>query len=163
MKKYFVFVLILLVVVSCVSKEERILETSIEISKEMAGGLRQQISDDLRRGDKTLSFPFSEIEIETGEAKIIAYGVKNNEDIEIRFDTTIISTGDCEVKPEPNEDCPGFLYDHRKKPLVVNEYIALPIQIKAPNKKGSFLYEIEISVYGREDSYITDNFFVNVV
>jgi len=48
-------------------------ETTTKVSEQ----IEQQILDDLRRGDKKLSFPQEEVSIEGGKSTVIAIGIKN--------------------------------------------------------------------------------------
>ncbi len=53
--------------------------------------IKQQILDDLRTGDKKLSFPTNELQIVHGDAKVLAIGIKNTEVSALDFQVGINS------------------------------------------------------------------------
>ncbi len=59
-----------------------ITHTTDQVQDQMA----EQILDDLRRGDKKLSFPAQKIDLEGGQEEIIAIGVKNTDPAELDFE-----------------------------------------------------------------------------
>ena len=63
----------------------------IDIGGQVTDQIREQILDDLRRGDKKLSFPSNDIQIERNKAVTIAIGVKNIEPSDLKFGILVYS------------------------------------------------------------------------
>lgn len=66
-----------------------------DMSSQVTDQQKQQILDDLRRGDKKLSFPTGQVDIDKGKAILLAVGVKNTGSLGLDFKIFLqdISTG----------------------------------------------------------------------
>ena len=86
--------------------------------------VKNQILDDLRTGDKRLSFPSNRITVSSGDKEDLAIGVKNTEDQELFFSIVIerrLEDGSfIEVTPGTNQDG-SFFWDDSSQSLEVGE------------------------------------------
>ncbi len=130
--------------------------------------IRQQILDDLRRGDKKLSFPADEITVARGGEKIIGIGVKNILDSSSDFKVHIFDNEGVELvsSSQALDNVPVFYWDESAQPLAVNEVGVVGIKVLGPNTfVGSTISKIVIS-YSDESAtdltYSTKSFFVKV-
>ncbi|MBL7054694.1 hypothetical protein ISS05_02965 [Candidatus Woesearchaeota archaeon] len=92
--------------------------------------IKQQILDDLRRGDKKLSFPTNEITIEKGGSKVLAVGIKNTGSGELKFKLELWDS--ALVLPTGGIFTGGaFIWDDGVQTLAVNEANVYPIKLTA--------------------------------
>jgi hypothetical protein len=123
---------------------KNISETTGEVSEQV----RSQILEDLRTGNKKLSFPSTEINVEKGEAKVIALGVKNTkaiEDLNFKIDVNILQAQvPGETSEEGEIDDIDFFYDITPKNLKVTEADVYSIRLTAKGRKGVYMTKIEI-------------------
>ncbi len=114
--------------------------------------IKQQILDDLRTGNKKLSFPASEVTMERSDATVIAIGVKNtgNQQLEFKIDMGCTQEGI------------DFLYQ-ADKPYTLSTADAqvYPIRVTAPATTGTFL--CSVTILEGESIYAEKDFFINVV
>lgn len=132
--------------------------------------IRQQILDDLRTGDKKLSFPISEVTLGKKESKVIALGIKNikgsglNYIIEIQWlsGTPIFGSVDADVQKQ-------FLYSKEAESLPATETRVIPVRITSDITGGTGLFKIIIwdtdakDTAGSPTVYDSKNFFITVV
>ena len=145
-----------------------------EQREEITEQVRAQILEDLRTGNKKLSFPSTEINIEKGQAKVIAMGVKNTkaiEDLNFRIEVSILEaqiagetiSGETEEITDIN-----FFYDKTDKTLKVTEADVYSIRLTATGSKGVYMAKIEIKelseLNGAEIGvYAEKTFFINII
>ncbi|PIZ51661.1 hypothetical protein COY27_03010 [Candidatus Woesearchaeota archaeon CG_4_10_14_0_2_um_filter_33_13] len=118
--------------------------------------ISQQILDDLRTGNKPLSFPASKLVVGTGDESVQAIGVKNTGDAEksLRIDflvkgsdkfytfesavsTDFLSTEGDSVSAE-------ILWDNEPQNLKPGETRIIPVTIKSPDKIGNYLFKVNL-------------------
>ena len=139
-----------------------------EQREEITEQVRSQILEDLRTGNKKLSFPSTEINVEKGQAKVIAMGVKNVQainDLEFTIAVKILEAqvaGETIAGDEASslEDI-NFFYDTTSKTLKVTEADVYSIRMTAAGDKGVYMVKIEINE--DESIYAEKTFFVNVI
>lgn len=78
--------------------------------------IKQQILDDLRTGNKPLSFPTNEISLQSKDQTNLAIGVKNTGDSTLRFkiiikDLNMPAEGEEDISKESATACHGSDYD----------------------------------------------------
>ncbi len=148
-----------------------------EQREEVTEQIRSQILEDLRTGNKKLSFPSTEINVEKGQAKVIAMGVKNTQALEALdfvVDINILQAqiaGDTITGAEAEAlDDINFFYDSTSKRLKVTEADVYSIRMTAGGRKGVYMTKIEIKEADEEGSaiegippYAEKTFFVNMI
>ncbi len=118
--------------------------------------ISQQILDDLRTGNKKLSFPATKLTVETGEETVQAIGVKNTEDGERtlrvgfkvkaveRFEgfSSEVELGFATVGGV--ETAAKIVWDDSDLKFKAGESRVIPVTITAPDKSGNYLYKVLI-------------------
>jgi len=138
---------------------------------------RQAILDDLRVGNKKLSFPTGRVTLAPNERKDLATGVQNLEDVPIEF-TLKVSYRDATdqtfkvLQPDSRLDEADkttgiFLWDNTVQKLGQGESRVIPLNYQAPSIKDTYLYKIEIERTGANPNdpisiYDAKTFFVTV-
>jgi hypothetical protein len=152
---------------------KNITETTGEISEQV----RQQILEDLRTGNKKLSFPSSEISVDKGSAKIIAFGIKNTkaiEDLNFKINIKIL---EAQIAGESitgataeNITDIDFFYDKTAKALKVTEADVYSIRLTATGRKGVYMSKIEVmetddngTIKTGMPPYAEKTFFINII
>ncbi|MBT4539561.1 hypothetical protein HOI26_01870 [Candidatus Woesearchaeota archaeon] len=139
--------------------------------------ISQQILDDLRTGNKPLSFPASKLVLETGEESVQAIGIKNTgdedrsmlikffvkaEDGEKEFTSSqeldFTSTDGAEVSST-------ILWDNEPQDLNAGQTKVVPVTIAAPDKKGNYLFKVKLvklvtAEDPDEEEYASKTFFI---
>ena len=140
--------------------------------------IRSQILEDLRTGNKKLSFPSTEISVEKGEAKIIAFGVKNTRasgDMTFTILPNILQAqkaGATIVETEDITDV-SFFYDPTPKTLGVTDADVYTVRLTASGSKGVYMTKIivcetseeatDTTVCDSANIYAEKTFFINVI
>jgi len=158
-----------------------------DISKTTTGvqdQVREQILEDLRTGDKKLSFPSQTVKIEGGNEDVIAIGVKNTEARDLNFQIELLVREDTDDGPEfvpvksdteldTRDDKYAFFWDDLQQTLGPGEAVVVPINLKADRTAaGTKLFkilvsEIEYDEYGDKidplPEYVSKTFFVKFI
>lgn len=160
----------------------KISETSFTIQDQ----IKQQILDDLRTGNKKLSFPGQEITLESKGTKVIAIGVKNILDKTLNFEINVYKR---EMVPPTAGSPPGtaststftlmtpgtstgqFYWDDSLQVLSIGDSKVIGLKYFGEQTKGTYMYKIEIvstSTAGTPpaptfENYADTTFFVNIV
>src|SRR3989338_1040193 len=121
-----------------------ITDTSTSVQEQ----IRQQILEDLRTGDKKLSFPATTLIIEKGESQDIAIGVKNTQNGELGFKILVQTQqqqGNDAATPEQLAAQVGYFYDTVTTfSLKPTEAEAYNIKVLANGDKGTYLVNLQI-------------------
>lgn len=136
-----------------------------DLTGEVSQQVREQILDDLRRGDKKISFPTQQLIIESNEQEVLGVGIKNTDDQTLNFEIMIQeeSGGDFyDVTPGTNA-AGTFFWDYTPQTLDVGEARVYGIMHQAWVAKDTYLYKIIIYYEGTSDEYDSKSFFVTVV
>ncbi len=113
--------------------------------------IKQQILDDLRTGNKKLSFPTNEIKMGYKESKVLAVGVKNTGSEPLTFTLQITpSTGDFGT----------FIWDTSTQTLAVNEAQVYPLKLTAGTVPNTYIIKI-VAMSGTAE-YASKSFFITV-
>lgn len=139
---------------------------------------RSAILDDLRVGNKKLSFPTGRVTLTPNERKDLAVGVQNLEDIPIEFklkvywrdpSSTVPGSEFKSLDPDSKLDDAAdklhgiFLWDNTPQQLGQGESRVIPLNYQAPSTKDTYLYKIEIEQQGAQPTvYDAKTFFVTV-
>jgi hypothetical protein len=124
-------------------------DTTTQVQDQM----KEQILDDLRRGDKKLSFPSQRLDIEGGEEEVIAVGVKNTDAAGLDFKICMSEiVGETEIPissiqslTTSNTAPYAFFWDTTTQILSAGEANVYGITIKADNSAtGTRLFKIKI-------------------
>lgn len=136
-------------------------ETTLTVQEQ----IKQQILDDLRVGNKKLSFPTERYTLQSGVKKDMAIGVQNLEDKDLNFEIQIYKKeGDTFTKLEPTPDTEGeFFWDSSEQTLGLGEARVYGILHQAKTEKGTYLYKVVIQISGEDKVYDSKSFFVTVV
>ena len=134
--------------------------------------IRQQILEDLRTGNKKLSFPATTLNIEKGNSQDIAIGVKNvnNAELEFRVDiATIKQQGSSLTEADLlTEGQVQFFLNNGPFTLGSTNAEAYNIKISAEGDTGTYLIRLVITDNGVLDDdgnptiYAEKSFFVNI-
>lgn len=140
-----------------------ITETSTGVQEQ----IRQQILEDLRTGDKKLSFPATTLSIEKGEAQDIAIGVKNTKNSDLTFEILVEATksqGDPSKTKDVLADQVAFFYDEGPFNLKTTDAEAYNIKINGIGDKDTYLVNLRIiDTENPEAPYAEKSFFVNII
>jgi hypothetical protein len=138
-----------------------------ETSSSVQDQIRAQILEDLRTGNKKLSFPASTLNIERGDAQDIAIGVKNVKNGDLSF-TIAITTIKNQENPDATEDelASEVTYFLNEGPFTLGptDAEAYNIRISAEGSTGTYLVNLKITDQADpETPYAEKSFFVNVI
>ena len=118
--------------------------------------ISQQILDDLRTGNKKLSFPATQLTLETNEESVQAIGIKNTEDLPIVLVLGFeVRAEDGSFEQFGSEAGLSFvsggqsveskiIWDDGPQQLKASETRVLPVTITAPDKSGNYLYKVNL-------------------
>lgn len=145
-------------------------ETTTKVSEQ----IEQQILDDLRRGDKKLSFPQEEVSIEGGKSTVIAIGIKNTGASEDYYCIGLYDVeGDEVIIPSTAADTGtnyGFFWDTNPQHLDANEANVYGIKLFTNAGLRSKTKLLKVVIIGGGTStacgaieYTSKTFFVNGV
>jgi len=134
--------------------------------------IKQQILDDLRTGNKKLSFPSAEIKSEVATSTVLAVGIKNTGDSQLKFkiqledlSSTCSTTGStAKISPStaPGDYCAAFFWDSLEQTLTAGESNVYSIKYFAPSKKGSYLYKIIVTDTTKNTEFSSKSFFATI-
>jgi hypothetical protein len=146
---------------------------------EVTEQVRAQILEDLRTGNKKLSFPSTEITLEKGKSKVLALGVKNTQATDqLEFIIKVVllqaqvgantytydgtSWGNVPTGLDLGVD---FFYDQTGKTLGVTESNVYSIRATANKAKGVYMTKIELmkNTPAGPSLYEEKTFYINVV
>lgn len=134
--------------------------------------IRQQIMDDLAQSDKKLSFPATDITLETGEQDTQAIGIKNTDDSEKSFtiqfkvkDSTGFTTFDSQRTTSwtTTDDVvvdARLDWDDTEQTLSAGDSRVIPVSITAPDKTGNYLFKVIVIDNTDGSEYDTKTFFI---
>lgn len=137
------------------SQFKQISETSSAVQEQ----IKQSILDDLRTGEKKLSFPASEIKLGRLESSVTAFGIKNNNVgvLKYKVEVTYGQNGEEVILDD------GFLYTQADETLGPAEVRVIPLRITANTATGTGLYKITIkNVDEPTKDYDSKTFFITV-
>lgn len=147
--------------------------------------VREQILEDLRTGDKKLSFPSSRLDVEKGQQEILAIGVKNVNPSDLNFQIKLVEiskdvndvTQEVTINSDPNLDTRvnkyAYLWDDTTQSLSPGEPNVYPITLDTDRTAtGTKLFKIIIIEMVTdpldpnviiEEEYISKSFFVRFI
>ena len=154
-----------------------------EQREEISEQVRAQILEDLRVGNKKLSFPSTEVNIDKGKAKTLALGVKNIRSIQkldfkinvkllqaqVGGTTYLMEAGAWSPDPAAGIDLSvDFFYDATNKILSVTESDVYSVRTTATGTAGTYMAKIELLEKpegGNEytEVYAEKTFFINII
>ena len=133
---------------------------------------RSAILDDLRVGNKKLSFPTGRVTLAGNERKDLAVGVQNLEDVPIDFTLKVSYRDDDqsfkELQPDSKLDADLdkktgiFFWDNTPQKLGQGESRVIGLYYQSPSTKDTYLYKIEIARTDTPSIYDAKTFFVTV-
>ena len=142
-----------------------ITDTTSQVQDQM----KEQILDDLRRGDKKLSFPSQRIEMEGGDEEILAIGVKNTEASTLNFQiqlseingTTEEQIASSDSLATSNTIKYAYFWDSTTQTLSPGESNVYGIAVKADKTaSGTRLFKVMINDTSDQSEYTAKTFFV---
>jgi len=136
--------------------------------------ISQQILDDLRTGNKKLSFPATELRLETGSDDVQAIGIKNTADSELVLKVAFqVKTGNgfdnIESEVEKGLTTTGgvsfstkIIWDNSELTFSPGESRVIPVTITAPDKTGTYLYKVLVMKVEQSSETVFDErtFFI---
>jgi hypothetical protein len=143
----------------------------MKLTSETATGvqeqIKQQILEDLRTGDKKLSFPATTLTIEKGNAQDIAIGVKNTKNNDLNFNIEIKSVksqNNPEMSSEDLAQQVTFFYGSGPFTLKTTDAEAYNIKINGKGNKDTYLVNLKIvDTENPSIPYAEKSFFVNII
>ncbi len=146
------------------SQFKSITETSGSVQEQ----IRQQILEDLRTGNKKLSFPATSLNIEKGQAQDIGIGVKNVKNSgDLNFKLEVKTLKKQGVDNLDVSDQVEYFFLEGPFKLKVTDAEAYNIKIIASGDKGTYLVNLRVldqDASTPEDSvYAEKSFFVNII
>lgn len=139
-----------------------ITETTFSVQEQ----IKQQILEDLRTGDKKLSFPTSEVKIGKKESTILAVGIKNTEENPQDYYILLndVTNGVTIVSGTLINNVGTFTWDGGAQPLEVNEANVYPIKFTSESTTGTTIIKVTVSRnLGGTDVYATKSFFITIL
>lgn len=132
--------------------------------------IKQQILDDLRVGNKKLSFPTERFTMIGGQKKDMAIGVQNLLDTPLSFKLSILKRNDDTGQFDPvlplTNEAGSFFWDNTDQKLSLGEARVFGILHQAETTKNTYLYKlvvVEVDSAGVETGeYDSKSFFVTV-
>jgi hypothetical protein len=127
--------------------------------------IKQQILDDLRTGNKKLTFPAQTINIEKGASKDIAIGVKNTQNSgDLNFELIVETLEKQGAKGADVSTQVEYFYLKGPFTLKVTDAEAYNIKVTASGDKGTYLVSLKVMDTTNPDvPYAEKSFFVNVI
>ncbi len=125
--------------------------------------IRQQILEDLRTGDKRLSFPGTEINLGKKESTVTAVGVKNVKQGTLQYKLLIQAAGGSPVFGSEIGD--NFLYAAEIDELPPTESRLIPVRITSETSAGTGQFKIiiqDVTEGGEGTLYDSKTFFITV-
>jgi len=154
---------------------------------ETAGAVQEQISqqilEDLRTGNKKLSFPTEEVKVNGGESKGLAIGVKNTGEAPLEFKLVLAIIDDVtgEEKGLGNKQevdvveggttytLGKFIWNPASQKLGVGESNVYPVKFLAGHHSGTYTFVVKImDTKGTPDTsddeaYASKSFFITIL
>lgn len=137
-----------------------ITETSSSVQEQV----RQQVLEDLRTGDKKLSFPTAEVNIGKKESSIIAIGVKNVNQGLLKYKIQVEAKGGEEIFGTDISD--NFLYVQEVEELQPTDARVVPIRITSETSSGTGQFKlsiIDVTAGDPGEPYDSKTFFITVI
>ena len=107
--------------------------------------IKQQILEDLRSGDKKLSFPANEIVIGKKDSKVLALGIKNTKSIPSKFSVVIkLIDPDTGSRSDPSAGDGAFIYNKGLQPLGVNDARVIPVKYTATTDVTTKTFDVVV-------------------
>ncbi len=133
--------------------------------------IRQQIIDDLRTGNKKLSFPATKLDLGTNEETVQAIGIKNTEDrkveVLIGFNVKVgeefkafESQSELSFTVSDNTVRARIDWDNSPQSLKPGETRIIPVTITSPDKTGNYLYKIVLTDKETGEDFDSRTFFI---
>lgn len=126
--------------------------------------IKQQVLDDLRTGDKKLSFPATEITLGKKEAQVTAIGIKDTKSGQLNYKLEITQTGGDKLFGEDLSN--NFLYSQEQDSLQATDTRVIPIRITSETASGTGQFKLAVYDVGTEgtlkDLYDSKTFFITV-
>ena len=125
--------------------------------------VKEQILEDLRTGNKKLSFPVTEMKIRSGDDEIIALGIKNLEDSDDSFSINIAITKNVTDAQSKLLTTENFRFDPGPHAIEAGEAQVFPVKITTERgtNKGDYLFSMTITDSAGE-IYEKKGFFVQI-
>lgn len=128
--------------------------------------IKQQILDDLRTGNKKLSFPLTNINIEKGGSKDIAIGVKNTlptGELKYKIEVDMLKMQEGTIEGDALKEQVKFFFDESETTLAVTEARVHSIRASAPGVKGNYLVKLKVMNVEQNNVYDEKTFFVTII
>jgi len=141
---------------------KQITKTTLTVQKQV----EEQIMEDLRTGDKKLSFPSTDVSVDRGGGGTFALGVKNIKGIgDLNFKINLSVTGSRNnpaATPEELKKEVSFFYDEGPFRLGRAESQVYPFQITASTAVDTYKVKITIVDLDMNQEYDAKTFFLTV-
>jgi len=144
-------------------------------SENVQAQISQQILDDLRSGNKKLSFPTDKLTLATSEESVQGIGIKNVGDSEVylkvgfqvKDNGVFVPFVADEGLDLSNGGTALISWDSEAQYLKAGESKVMKVTVGAPSKQGNYLYKIIVDVSDKDGNvinpdrpYDTQSFFI---
>lgn len=136
-----------------------ITETTLTIQDQ----IKQQVLDDLSRGDKKLSFPTNEVIVSKKESTVVGVGVKNVKQGNLKYKLLIEAKGGAAVFGTEITD--NFLYNTDDEELSPTDIRVIPVRITSETISGTGQFKISVIDVTESEAgtpYDSKTFFITV-
>jgi len=139
-----------------------------ETTTEVQDTVKQQVLDDLRVGNKKISFPTERFQVSFSEQKDFAFGIRNLDPSELKFTIKISEyKNDSQSFVELPATSGGlnegeFFWDSTEQTLRGGDSRVYGGLFKAKKDQGNYLYKLEIVKKADNSTYDSKSFFITV-
>ena len=138
--------------------------------------VKEQILDDLRTGDKKLSFPTSELFVGKKASKDLAVGIKNTNPTSLQYTLKIFIITDAgdevpiinrePVTTETGVEVGKFIWNPAIQSLDINDAVVEPVKFIAGSTPDTYIFKFKAmsinSNDGTESQYASKTFFLTI-
>lgn len=140
------------------------------LTEDVTEHVKQQVLEDLRSGDKKISFPQSEIVIERGSSKVLTLGIKNKETSTFEYELSFSAISGPDDSGTGIEDKTPTQYDSwfqivtPKSVINTAEVQLRSIRVSIPKTAVAGSYAFTFNIKNLDDSSMYDqkDFFIIV-
>ena len=144
-----------------------------ESSTQVQDAIKQDLMDQLRRSNITLSFPAQTVKVDAGGSSVQSIGIKNVKDNKIQLEVQFFVKATEEFEGFIPDDTKEFstkkndgikasiLWDDQIQYLPAGETNVIQATITAPDKQGNYLYKIVLMDVEKSEVYAAKTFFIN--
>lgn len=133
------------------------------LSTDVSSQVREKILDDLITGDKKISFPKTEIEIDKGKSELLTVGIRNKNDNTLFYRMEFKGISDPDSGSFQTDDWFQYVQSPNGDELAPADSVVRNIRLSAPKvKSGSYLLTFDVIDADYNTIYASKDFFIVV-